>query len=95
MEPGPHTQIVAAAAFTFCRFPFEAIQQSGEAARFRQPDEILHLPHGILEARGNDLEVLGVRRGQCEFRHRHADCRSISAPTPESFSSNRSKPRSR
>ena len=42
------------------RLPAEAVEQSREAARFRQIDEVLHLRHRILQPRGEDFEILGV-----------------------------------
>ena len=57
---------------------------------------------GILHMRGNDRQIVGIERNQFELgRHRlqssrpQSLMRSIEAPQADSFSSSRSKPRSR
>ena len=72
----------------------KAIEDRGKAALLGQIDEVLHLGNGVLEPRRYHFEIGGVFCRQSQM-HRHAVSRSMSAPTPESFSSRRSKPRSR
>ena len=90
MQAGAHAQISALAAF-----PFEAVEQSCEAALLRQIDQVAHARDGILQACGYDLQILVVLGGQNRFACAHSGNRSISAPTRPSFSSSRSKPRSK
>src|SRR6185437_2984952 len=86
MKAGAHPR---PAAF----FPCEAVYHCGEAVLLRLPAHILELQHGVLQPRRQNLQILGVSRGQPQARH--SDTRAMSAPTRDSFSSSRSKPRSR
>src|ERR1700679_1757273 len=89
MQPGAHSEIVAPALALLGGFPLEAVEQRRETPRLGQPHQIAYARHRVLQARGDDFEVFGIRCRQSQFRFRHADCRSMSAPTRESFSSSR------
>src|SRR5690606_3508210 len=88
-------------------FPGEAPHHHGEALLALLVTEFARLHHRVLNMRGDDAQVLLIERGKLQEIHTHLtryrryapaaqpEIRSISAPQPESFSSSRSKPRSR
>src|SRR5581483_4144006 len=86
MKAGAHPRLAAL-------FPFEPVHHRGEAALSGLPAHILELQHRVLQPCRQNLQVLGVARRQPEARQ--SDTRAMSAPTRDSFSSSRSKPRSR
>src|ERR1051326_5784310 len=81
------------ARLTAAILPTEAVDHGGKTMMLGQIDEIADPHHRILYMRGDDLQIFLVFGQQSQPAH----CfnRSISAPRALSFSSMRSKPRSR
>src|SRR5690242_18672028 len=80
--------------------PVIAHAHEDEPSQLREPRHVGALDAGVLHMRGNDAETLPVERDQLErlakrLHRLQLARRAMSAPQAPSFSSSRSKPRSR